>query len=314
MVRRVVKKLNIPFQLTFDMWSAIYGRYEDDGDFRSNYIDDEIQKTINSKDVIKSTGLGDKKTLTMYRAVMIKDYLNTVVISRTRKDGDEPEAVACYPEISTNEYLEATLLEVCEYSSGFEARLKIKIKVDNDFFDQENTLWIFDTRYVINKNKYEIGKSYTFHLGALITSIVHRPKKDLELPMKSDEIIKLKEAFVKSGVPIQEGNDYKYVTHDMFYINPLYADNPEAFFCRQRFTGLHGEELHHPNIPKEFDSYIFHIKSHVIDGKTGYMIPAYFNDVVILLSDNLKINKENLRYEEGDPIDFKGIMQGYIDK
>ena len=315
MTKQAITKLDIPFRCTGDMWSSIYGDFgdtDDDDDFRSKVLVDEMQSSINDSSSDIFMGVVDKKIYMMHRSTIIKGYLNTVVISMVDEAKNDIPVVTTFPEISNKETLKAELLEVCEYNTGFEARLKIKVEVKNDFFEHENTFWIFDTRYILNKDKYKIGKKYTFHIGALITHIIHRPEEGLSMQMSERSIKMMKKALKKSGEPFtDDSNNYKVLTHDMFALNPMYDDNPEAFYCQEKFTLLKSEELQHPKLPDDIVSYIFHIKSHEIDGKPGYTIPAYVNDITFLLSPKEGDRRSNI-FEEGDPIDIKGIMQGYL--
>ena len=313
MTRSTIKKLDIPFQCIGDMWGAIYGHHDDE-EFRSQYLAAEVQSSVNGDQSEIQPGIADKSSYILHRAKTITGYLNTVVISRLDENGENISIVTAYPEISTDETVAVKLLEVCEYDSGIEARLKLQVVVNVDFFEHENTFWIFDTRYIVNKDKYKIGSVYKFHIGALVTEIRHRPEEGLTIPMSEETIEKIKETFEKSDQPVPENvdSDFKLFTHDMFAINPLYEDNPEAFFCQERFTGLNGEELHYPMLPEQYISYIFHIKSHEIDEKPGYSIPAYVNDLTFLAGIDDNEGKRKAIFAEGDPVDLKGVLEGYL--
>lgn len=305
----------LEFRCTGDLWGAIYVKpgesaYDKaDKDFTHSFLSVEINNAISSEDGVVEAGTVHDKQFVYFRVARIPGYLNTAAISANDDKSKSLVLMTAFPEISTDEYLKAELLEIYEYSGGFEARLQIRVKTDSNFFEQENTFWIFDTRYVINKDTYKVGGTYKFHVGAIVTDIKHRPDNERTMEMSPDTVEKVKEAFAKSGEPILDDSEgWRIVTDDLFTINPMFDDNPEAFYCKERFNGLLGKELYHPDIPKEFMSYIFHITSHVVDSKPGYSVPAYVSHATFLLSGD---NGGNI-FKEGDPVDIKGIMQGYL--
>lgn len=303
----------LEFRCGGDLWGAIYVKpsddTEDDDDFIPTFLSLEVNNAINNENNVVKAGADRDKQLVYARVARIPGYLNTAVIFAKEDESGDLVLKTAFPEISTDEYLEAELLEVYEYNGGFEARLQIRVKADSDIFEQENTFWIFDTRYIINKDAYKVGDTYKFHVGAIITDIKHRPENERTMAMSPETIEKMKEAFIKSGEPVPDDSEgWRVVTDDMFAINPLYDDNPEAFFCQERFNGLLGEELYHPDIPKDYMSYIFHITSHTIDGKPGYSVPAYVSHATFLLSGD----SGGKTFKDGDPVDIKGIMQGYL--
>lgn len=303
----------LEFRCSGDLWGAVYVKLnddaEDDDDFIPTFLSVEVNNAINNKNSVVEARADRDKQLVYYRVTRIPGHLNTAAIFAKEDESGDLTLMTAFPEISADEYLEAELLEIYEYSGGFEARLQIRVKTDSNIFEQENTFWIFDTRYVINKNAYKIGDTYKFHVGAIITDIKHRPEDERTIEMSPETVEKVKEAFVKSGQSIPDDSEgWRVVTDDMFAINPLYDDNPEAFYCKERFNGLLGKELYHPDIPKEFMSYIFHITSHDIDGKPGYSVPAYVSHATFLLSGD----NGGKTFKDGDPVDIEGVMQGYL--
>ena len=303
----------LEFRCNGDLWGAIYVKPSDDAkeddDFIPTFLSVEVNNAINNENNVVEAGADRDKQLVYARVARIPGYLNTAVIFAKEDENGDLALKTVFPEISTDEYLEAELLEIYEYSGGLEARLQIRVKTDSNVFEQENTFWIFDTRYVINKDVYKVGDTYKFHVGAIITDIKHRPEDERTMAMSPETIEKMEEAFIKSGHPVPDNSEaWRIVTDDIFAVNPLYDDNPEAFFCQERFNGLLGEELYHPDIPKDFMSYIFHITSHDIDGKPGYSVPAYVSHVTFLLSGN----NGGKTFKDGDPVDIEGVMQGYL--
>lgn len=310
---KAITKLNIPFQSTGNMWHAIYGHYADDKEIWADLLSAELTTTINGKD---SQMQGDPKagrSFLLHTDNRVKGYVNTSVVTEVI-DG-KLNIMTAFPELTLNETIRAKLLEVCEYDSGFEARLTLLVNAPNFIPEELRLLWVFDTRYLINKEKYCIGKHYDFHIGALVTNIIHRPENELELEMNNELKEAFKKKFKEMGENVFDIDDAKIHTGEAFSYRPKYDDNPEVFSLRAQFSGLLGKELHYPLLPKKQVSYIFHA-TFLHDGiKSGqlYSLPAYMTDIVI--SDtNKHLGKKDLplQFAEGDPVNIQGVLQGYL--
>jgi len=70
------------------------------------------------------------------------------------------ELFSFYPEMNGAE-IAVTLTEIHEWENGLEATL------EGTICNGEHHIAFFDTRYIAHKGKYEIGKTYVFHIGAI---------------------------------------------------------------------------------------------------------------------------------------------------
>ena len=285
------------FKSTGSMWRAIYDdRFSEEE--RQNLILSDIQ-TVLSSDTADASGLTNAKhEYLVLRMPVIKGLLNTVTISKVKSSTKSLLLMTGFPELVTNKKIKGILQEVYEYKGGYEGRLSVKILTESEEA-YEHTLDFFDTRYLENCNKYEIGKSYEFYIGALIENIKHRSKDSLEVPLNEYTIKSL-------------GTGQKTIsTENMFALFPADDYDTEVFISYAPFGRLHDKTFKHPKLHKNDELYFFELKCHHLDEhNTIYSIPALMSDGVIISSDENR--KKTVEFKEGDPVDIVGVLQGHL--
>lgn len=93
------------------------------------------------------------------------------------------EVVSGYPEFDGAE-VAVKLTDIHEWAAGVEATLEGEV-----LGEAERQIAFFDTRYAMNKERYEIGKTYKFRLAAFAYRAEILPEKDREFRLEGDNAV-----------------------------------------------------------------------------------------------------------------------------
>lgn len=120
------------------------------------------------------------KTKLIYCTTREKD-----VVMRTTmlNSGDSLEILAFIPYAVNSVPKRMRLINVQEYSNGFEAVLTTEW--DNSRFS------FFDVDYALHKNRYTIGEYYDFALSAMAYNVERVPDEDMSIELSDDEAERL---------------------------------------------------------------------------------------------------------------------------
>jgi len=91
--------------------------------------------------------------------------------------------VSGYPEFDGAE-VEVKLTDIHEWAAGVEATLEGKV-----LGAAERPIAFFDTRYAMNKGRYEIGKTYKFRISAFAYRADVLAEKDREFRLEGDKAV-----------------------------------------------------------------------------------------------------------------------------
>ena len=91
--------------------------------------------------------------------------------------------VSGYPEFDGAE-VAVKLTDIHEWAAGVEATLEGKV-----LGAAERPIAFFDTRYAMNKGRYEIGKTYKFRISAFAYRADVLPEKDREFRLEGDKAV-----------------------------------------------------------------------------------------------------------------------------
>lgn len=116
--------------------------------------------------------LGDKKL-----------PLRLELLLAVNEKGKEDTVESAYPEYDGAE-VKVKLTAIHEWAAGVEATLEGEV-----LGEAEREIAFFDTRYALNKGRYEIGKTYVFRLAAFAYTAEVLPEKDRELRFEGEEAV-----------------------------------------------------------------------------------------------------------------------------
>lgn len=180
---------------------------------------------------------------------------------------------SAYPFIQINNPIDITIESIDNWGNGIEA-------VINGRINNEIPVSFFDTLYFLNKEKYEMGKTYTFNIAALAYQFIKRPKEIMKFTVdKGPE---------KGRTINTEGMTSYYFdepyTEDFIFGNPFYKFEESYNFEN---TGI-----------RKFN---YHLNQE--DGVNKYMeFPIFVSDKVL---GKYEPNK-------GDQINGSGWLVGYL--
>lgn len=108
--------------------------------------------------------------------------------------------VSGYPEFDGAE-VAVKLADIHEWAAGVEASLEGEV-----LGDAARQIAFFDTRYAMNKGRYEIGKTYKFRLSAFAYRADVLPEKDREFRLEGEGAVKHRERLGQAQEYDKDGN------------------------------------------------------------------------------------------------------------
>ena len=116
--------------------------------------------------------LGDKKS-----------HLRLEIMLAVNEKGKQNTLVSVYPEYDGTE-VKVRLTAIHEWAAGVEATLEGEI-----LGEAAREIAFFDTRYALNKGRYEVGNTYVFRLAAFAYTAVVLPEKYREFRFEGEKVV-----------------------------------------------------------------------------------------------------------------------------
>lgn len=114
--------------------------------------------------------------------------------------GQRNMLVSAYPEADGAE-VNVKITAIHELANGVEATLEGEV-----LGDAAREIAFFDTRYVLNKGLYEIGKTYAFRLSAFAYKADVLPEKDREIRLEGEKAVEFRKQTGKEQEFDEDGN------------------------------------------------------------------------------------------------------------
>jgi len=158
-----------------------------DGEFLSRWIPQSItdgELIWGTKEPVECD-FGDKmpKKMPMLFLGDRKSSLRLGILLAVNEAGKQNTLVSAYPEFDGAE-VEVKLTAIHEWAAGVEATIEGEV-----LGESAREVAFFDTRYSLNKGRYEIGKTYVFRLTAFAYRAEVVPEKSREFRFVGDKAI-----------------------------------------------------------------------------------------------------------------------------
>lgn len=164
-----------------------------DGEFLAEWI----PRSISESEVLGGTkepiacDFGDEmpKSMPMLFLGDTKAPIRLGILLAVNEAGKQNTLVSAYPEHDGAE-VSVKITAIHEWAAGVEATLEGEV-----LGESAREIAFFDTRYALNKGRYEIGKTYVFRLSAFAYSADVLPEKGREFRFEGEDAVKHRERF-----------------------------------------------------------------------------------------------------------------------
>lgn len=112
-----------------------------------------------------------------------KSPLRLEILLAVNEKGNRNTLVSVYPECDGAE-VKVRLTAIHEWAAGVEATLEGEV-----LGEVAREIAFFDTRYALNKGRYEVGKTYVFRLAAFAYAAGVLPEKDREFRFEGEKAV-----------------------------------------------------------------------------------------------------------------------------
>lgn len=112
-----------------------------------------------------------------------KDHPRFLTLIAVDKANERNLLMSGYPEYDGAE-VEVKLRYIYEWADGIEATLEGEV-----LGEAAHPIIFFDTRYAMNKGRYEIGKTYTFRISAFAYNVCILPETEREFRFEGDKAV-----------------------------------------------------------------------------------------------------------------------------
>lgn len=183
---------------------------------------------------------GEGKAGPLYQVAAAEDELGLSLLY-------DVGVISAYPEVRQGPVWDVTVREVLPFSNGFEAHVSGACHGASVIF--------FDTRYALNRERYQPGKTYPFHMGAFAYMLEQGSEAEVESEVGAKVSFKGAHAFM----PAATGNELAEVD-DYWFHSPLEGE--------ARMSGLMGRYLQRYivtlGLPHDFEMRVaLHAADHV---------------------------------------------------
>ena len=186
-----------------------------------------LPKAIQEADMVLSTKTPMTCSVDGEAAVMRKFFLlgakdapaRLMAILACNESAKTNELYSVYPECDGAE-VEVRLTDIHEWAAGYEATLEGTV-----LGDAERAVAFFDTRYILNKERYVIGETYKFRMAAFAYDASVLPEEERKFRMEGEKAAECRKRMGKEPEFDENGNVKPLIFH---------MDEMVAFFQQSR--------------------------------------------------------------------------------
>ena len=144
----------------------------------------EADMVLGTKTPIECSVDGDATIMRKFILLGAKNApVRLLAIIACNESAKTNELYSVYPECDGVE-VEVCLSAIHEWAAGYEATLEGTV-----LGDAKREVAFFDTRYVLNKDKYVIGETYKFRMAAFAYNVAIIPEEEREFRMEGEKAI-----------------------------------------------------------------------------------------------------------------------------